>query len=139
MLKSAPCQEVIEKDNPDLLKFPIIKCWPHDGQAEDEGRFITLPMVFTKDPETGRPNCGMYRIHIYDKKTTGMHWHIHKDGARHYEKYKKIGMRMPAAIAVGGDPAVIYSASAIARVYRRDALCRFSEKGSGRNGEVHNK
>ena len=111
-VKSAPCQEVIEKDNPDLSKFPIIKCWPHDGQAEDEGRFITLPMVFTKDPETGRPNCGMYRIHIYDKKTTGMHWHIHKDGARHYEKYKKLGQRMPAAIAVGGDPAVIYSASA---------------------------
>ncbi|HBR22067.1 MAG TPA: menaquinone biosynthesis decarboxylase [Nitrospiraceae bacterium] len=111
-VKSAPCQEVIEKDNPDLSKFPIIKCWPHDGQAEDEGRFITLPMVFTKDPETGRPNCGMYRIHIYDKNTTGMHWHIHKDGARHYEKYKKLGTRMPAAIAVGGDPAVIYSASA---------------------------
>ena len=111
-VKSAPCQEVIEKDNPDLSKFPIIKCWPHDGQAEDEGRFITLPMVFTKDPETGRPNCGMYRIHIYDKRTTGMHWHIHKDGARHYEKYRKLCTRMPAAIAVGGDPAVIYSASA---------------------------
>lgn len=111
-VKSAPCQEVIEKDNPDLSKFPIIKCWPHDGQAEDEGRFITLPMVFTKDPETGRTNCGMYRIHIYDKRTTGMHWHIHKDGARHYEKYKKLGTRMPATIAVGGDPAVIYSASA---------------------------
>ncbi len=111
-VKSAPCQEVIEKDNSDLSTFPIIKCWPNDGQAEDEGRFITLPMVFTKDPETGKPNCGMYRIHIYDKKTTGMHWHIHKDGARHYEKYKKLGTRMPAAIAVGGDPAVIYSASA---------------------------
>lgn len=111
-VKSAPCQEVIEKDNPDLSKFPIIKCWPHDGQPKDEGRFITLPMVFTKDPETGRPNCGMYRVHIYDEKTTGMHWHIHKDGARHYEKYKKLGTQMPAAIAVGGDPAVIYSASA---------------------------
>jgi 4-hydroxy-3-polyprenylbenzoate decarboxylase len=59
-------------------------------------------MVFTKDPETGRPNAGMYRIHIYDKKTTGMHWHIHKDGARHYDKYKK-WPRMPAAIAVGND------------------------------------
>ncbi|TAL22608.1 MAG: menaquinone biosynthesis decarboxylase [Nitrospirae bacterium] len=111
-VKNAPCQEVIEKDNPDLSKFPVIKCWPHDGQPGDEGRFITLPMVFTKDPETGRPNCGMYRIHIYDKKTTGMHWHIHKDGARHYEKYKKLGQRMPAAIAVGSDPAVIYASSA---------------------------
>lgn len=111
-VKTAPCQEVIEREHPDLGKFPIIKCWPHDGQPNDEGRFITLPMVFTKDPETGRPNSGMYRIHIYDKKTTGMHWHIHKDGARHYEKYKKMGKRMPAAIAVGSDPAVIFASSA---------------------------
>jgi 4-hydroxy-3-polyprenylbenzoate decarboxylase len=111
-VKSAPCQEVIEKDNPDLGNFPIIKCWPHDGQPGDEGRFITLPMVFTKDPDTGRPNCGMYRIHVYDKNTTGMHWHIHKDGARHYDKYWKSDRRMPAAIAVGSDPAVIYASSA---------------------------
>jgi 4-hydroxy-3-polyprenylbenzoate decarboxylase len=111
-VKSAPCQEVIEKDAPDLSRFPIIKCWPGDGQPTDEGRFITFPMVFTKDPETGRPNCGMYRIHVYNKTTTGMHWHIHKDGARHYDKYKKLGKRMPAAIAVGSDPAVIYASSA---------------------------
>jgi 4-hydroxy-3-polyprenylbenzoate decarboxylase len=111
-VKSAPCQEVVEIDNPDLGKFPIIKCWPGDGQPGDEGRFITLPMVFTKDPETGRPNCGMYRIHVYDKNTTGMHWHIHKDGARHYDKYWRSGKRMPAAIAVGSDPAVIYASSA---------------------------
>lgn len=111
-VKSAPCQEVIERDNPDLSKFPILKTWPHDGQPTDEGRFITFPMVFTKDPETGRPNCGMYRIHVYDKTTTGMHWHIHKDGARHYDKYKALKQRMPAAIAVGSDPAVIYSATA---------------------------
>ncbi len=106
-VKNAPCQEIIEKDNPDLSKFPVLQCWPGDG-----GRFITLPMVFTKDPETGRQNCGMYRIHIYDKNTTGMHWHIHKDGARHYDKYKAMKKRMPAAIAVGSDPAVIYSATA---------------------------
>jgi 4-hydroxy-3-polyprenylbenzoate decarboxylase len=111
-VKSAPCQEVIEKEDPDLGRFPVLKCWPHDGQPEDEGRFITFPMVFTKDPETDRPNCGMYRIHLYDKNTTGMHWHIHKDGARHYDKYTKLGKRMPAAIAVGGDPAVIYASSA---------------------------
>jgi 4-hydroxy-3-polyprenylbenzoate decarboxylase len=110
-VKTAPCQEVVEKEKPDLSIFPILKCWPHDGQA-DEGRFITLPMVFTKDPETGRQNCGMYRIHIYDKNTTGMHWHIHKDGARHYDKYWKLGKRMPAAIAVGSAPAVIYASSA---------------------------
>ena len=125
-VKHAPCHEVIEKDNPDLSKFPIIKCWPGDGKigsgetetrrsgdwTSEDGRFITLPMVFTKDPETGRQNCGMYRIHIYDKKTTGMHWHIHKGGARHYDKYKAMNKRMPAAIAVGSDPAVIYSSSA---------------------------
>jgi len=111
-VKHAPCQEVIEKETPDLSKFPVLKTWPGDGQATDEGRFITFPMVFTIDPETGRPNCGMYRIHIYDKNTTGMHWHIHKDGARHYDKYKKLNRRMPVAIAIGGDPAVIYSASA---------------------------
>lgn len=112
LTKNALCQEIIEKDNPDLTKFPILKCWPGDGQPTDEGRFITLPMVFTKDPDTGRRNCGMYRIHIYDKVTTGMHWHIHKDGARHYDKYKALGRRMPAAVAVGSDPAVMYSATA---------------------------
>jgi len=111
-VKKAPCQEVVIKENPDLSIFPILKCWPGDGQPTDEGRFITLPMVFTRDPENGRPNCGMYRIHIYDKTTTGMHWHIHKDGARHYDKYKAINTQMPAAVAVGGDPAVIYAASA---------------------------
>ncbi len=112
IVKHAPCQEVIEKENPDLSRFPIIKCWPGDGQPTDEGRFITLPMVFTKDPDTGIQNCGMYRIHIYDKTTTGMHWHIHKGGARHYDKYKELKQIMPAAIAVGSDPAVIYSSSA---------------------------
>ena len=111
-VKNAPCQEIVEKDNPDLTRFPILKCWPGDGQPTDEGRFITLPMVFTKDPDTGRQNCGMYRIHVYDKTTTGMHWHIHKDGARHYDKYKALDRRMPAAVAVGSDPAVIYSATA---------------------------
>ncbi|MCI0468530.1 MAG: UbiD family decarboxylase [Nitrospirae bacterium] len=125
-VKHAPCHEVIEIDNPDLSRFPIIKCWPGDGKqghgetgtrghggwTAEEGRFITLPMVFTKDKETGRQNCGMYRIHIYDKNTTGMHWHIHKDGARHYDKYRKLNQRMPVAIAVGSDPAVIYASSA---------------------------
>jgi len=107
IVKHAPCQEVIEKENPDLTRFPILRCWPGDG-----GRFITLPMVFTRDPDTGIQNCGMYRIQIYDKRTTAIHWHIHKGGARHYDKYKELKQRMPAAIAVGSDPAVIYSSSA---------------------------
>ncbi|MCK5512540.1 MAG: UbiD family decarboxylase, partial [Thermodesulfovibrionia bacterium] len=112
LTKNALCQEIIEKDNPDLTKFPILKCWPGDGQPTDEGRFITLPMVFTKDPDTGRRNCGMYRIHIYDKVTTGMHWHIHKDGANHFSQYLQANKRMEAAIAIGSDPATIYSSTA---------------------------
>lgn len=102
---SAPCQEVIEE--PDLSTLPILKCWPLDG-----GRFITLPLVITKDPETGLQNMGMYRLQVYDKKTTGMHWHLHKDGREIYEKYKRIGGRMPVSVALGCDPATIYSATA---------------------------
>ncbi len=105
-VKNAPCQEVINKE-PDLSKLPILKTWPLDG-----GRFITFPMVFTRDPDTGMQNCGMYRMHVYDEKTTGMHWHIHKDGAMHYRKYKELGKRMTVAVAIGGDPAIIYSATA---------------------------
>jgi len=107
IVKSGPCKEVIEKDNPSLDIFPILKTWPGDG-----GRFITLPMVFTKDPETGERNCGMYRMHVYDSRTTGMHWHMHKDGARHYRKAEQMGRRLEVAVAIGSDPAVIYSATA---------------------------
>lgn len=105
-VKNAPCQEVINHE-PDLSKIPILKTWPLDG-----GRFITFPMVFTRDPETGKQNCGMYRMHVYDEKTTGMHWHVHKDGAIHYRKYKELGKKMPVAVAIGSDPAVIYSSTA---------------------------
>lgn len=121
-VKSAPCQEVIIR-NPDLSILPALKCWPLDGNQSKypsanplplvkEGKFITLPMVFTVDPQTGSRNCGMYRIHIFDKQTTGMHWHIHKDGASHYNAYKALNKPMPASIAIGADPAVIYSATA---------------------------
>lgn len=102
-----PCKEMIEKDNPALDIFPILKTWPDDG-----GRFITLPMVFTKDPETGARNCGMYRMHVYDERTTGMHWHMHKDGARHYRNSKRLGKRLEVAVVIGSDPAVMYSATA---------------------------
>ncbi len=104
-VKNAPAQEVIEKA--DLTKLPIMQCWPDDG-----GKFITLPLVFTKDPETGTQNVGMYRMQVYDKNTTGMHWHLHKDGREIYEKYKKIGKRMPVSVAIGCDPATIYAATA---------------------------
>ena len=102
------CQEVIiQGDDVDLTKLPILTSWGYDG-----GPFITLPMVCTVDPETGIPNIGMYRMQIFDKRTTGMHWHRHKTGARHYDAYKRLGKRMPVSVALGGDPAYIYSATA---------------------------
>ncbi|MCM1991667.1 menaquinone biosynthesis decarboxylase [Oceanirhabdus seepicola] len=104
-VKKGACQEVIEE--PDLTKLPILQCWPEDG-----GKYITLPLVITKDPETGQQNVGMYRLQVYDEKTTGMHWHLHKDGREIYEKYRKSGKRMPVSVALGCDPATIYSATA---------------------------
>ncbi len=92
---------------PDLNKLPIPKCWPFDG-----GKFITLPMVHTVNPETGTSNVGMYRMQVLDSSTTAMHWHLHKDGARHFEMYKKMGKIMPVSVAIGGDPILAYCASA---------------------------
>jgi 4-hydroxy-3-polyprenylbenzoate decarboxylase len=106
-VKAGPCKEVVIKDNPSLDILPVLKTWPEDG-----GRFITLPMVFTKDPETGARNCGMYRMQVFDGKTTGMHWHMHKDGAAHYRKAERMGRRLPVAVAIGSDPAVMYSSTA---------------------------
>lgn len=103
--KHAPCQEVIEE--PDLDTLPILQCWPQDG-----GKYITLPLVFTKDPDNNQQNVGMYRLQVYDKKTTGMHWHWHKDGREIYEKYRRLGKKMPVSVALGCDPATIYSATA---------------------------
>ncbi len=100
------CQEVINRE-PDLSEIPVLKCWPADG-----GRFVTLPMVITRDLESGIRNVGMYRMQIFDKDLTGMHWHRHKVGARHYNQYKEAGKRMPVAVAIGGDPVYTYSATA---------------------------
>jgi 4-hydroxy-3-polyprenylbenzoate decarboxylase len=100
------CQEIIHT-NPDLSALPILKCWPEDG-----GRFITLPMVISKDPHTGIRNIGMYRMQVFEKDLTGMHWHKHKVGARHFNEYKKLGKKMPVAVAIGGDPVYTYSATA---------------------------
>ena len=102
------CQQVVlEGDEAKLSLLPILKCWPHDG-----GRFVTLPMVHTIDPDNGIRNVGMYRMQIFDDHTTGLHWHHHKTGARHYEAYKRRGERMPVAVAIGGDPAYAFSATA---------------------------
>ena len=131
-VKTGPCKDVIQRfdapttrtdpwpkapnwQNPStldprpstLLTLPILKCWPLDG-----GRFITLPCVVTQDPDTGERNVGMYRIQIYDDRTTGMHWQLQKVGARHGRRYYESGTRMPVAIFLGGDPLFTFAATA---------------------------
>jgi len=100
------CQEVVMKD-PDITKFPVLKCWPEDG-----GPFLTLPIIHTKDPLTGIRNVGLYRMQVFTPTMTGMHWHRHKVSARHFNEYKKRGEKMPVAVALGGDPAYTYAATA---------------------------
>ncbi|HEX9511066.1 MAG TPA: menaquinone biosynthesis decarboxylase [Puia sp.] len=100
------CQEVVQT-NPDIGLLPVITCWPKDG-----GPFVTLPIIHTKDPNNGSRNVGMYRMQVFSPTMTGMHWHKHKVSARHFSEYKKSGKRMPVAVALGGDPAYAYSATA---------------------------
>jgi 4-hydroxy-3-polyprenylbenzoate decarboxylase len=129
IVKNGACKEVIHKfdasasaknwptapdwkkgtppNPPTLLNLPIQKCWPLDG-----GRFITLPCVVTKDPDTGERNVGMYRIQIYDDRTTGMHWQLQKVGARHGRRYYETDTRMPVSIFIGGDPMFPFAATA---------------------------
>ncbi len=106
-VSSGPCKEVVRKEGFSLREFPILHCWPQDG-----GPFITLPMVFSHNPDTGKRNCGMYRLQVYDDRTTGMHWQTHKQGAEHYRRLLKEGTKkiMPVAAAIGCDPATMYSA-----------------------------
>lgn len=100
------CQEVIMKE-PDITRLPVITCWPKDG-----GPFVTLPVIHTKDPNTHSRNVGMYRMQVFGPTLTGMHWHKHKVSAKHFAEYKKLGKRMPVAVALGGDPVYAYSATA---------------------------
>jgi 4-hydroxy-3-polyprenylbenzoate decarboxylase len=104
IVKEGGCQEVVVRE-PDLNMLPVLTCWPGDA-----GPFITLPMVFSKDPRTGTRNVGLYRMQVFDARTTGMHWHPHKVGARHYQHQQ--GRRMALAACLGGDPAMIYAATA---------------------------
>ncbi|MEW6129148.1 MAG: menaquinone biosynthesis decarboxylase [Acidobacteriota bacterium] len=107
IVKDGECKDVILKEGEfSLWDFPIIKCWPEDG-----GRFITLPLVFTKNPETGKRNCGMYRMQVYDETTTGMHWQVHKQGANHLRMLKRQGGgRLEVAVAIGTDPITTFAA-----------------------------
>ena len=110
---SGSCKEVILKSDFDLNRFPILKCWPRDA-----GRFITFPLVFTHDPETGRRNCGVYRMQVYDGQTTGMHWQVHKHGAEHFRHAQRAAgaggkgssnRRLEVAVAIGSDPATMFA------------------------------
>jgi 4-hydroxy-3-polyprenylbenzoate decarboxylase len=114
-VREAACQEVVHNidsragpaDDFSLRDLPILKCWPNDG-----GRFITLPNVHTRDPETGARNVGVYRMQIFDERTTAMHWQVHKVGARHGKRYYERDERMPVAVTLGGDPALSFAATA---------------------------
>ncbi|HJZ12186.1 MAG TPA: UbiD family decarboxylase, partial [Acidobacteriota bacterium] len=106
-VKSGSCKEIILKENASLRMLPILKCWPKDA-----GRYITLPLVFTVDPRTGKHNVGCYRLQVMDDKTLLMHWQMHKHGAHHHKIYSSQKKRMEVAIAIGCDPVLTFSAIA---------------------------
>jgi len=106
-VRSGACQELVETSRPSLASLPILQCWPMDA-----GRFITLPLVITRDPDTGTRNVGMYRLQMYDERTLGLHWQLHKGSAEHYRKAEAMGKRLEVAVVLGPDPALIYAASA---------------------------
>jgi 4-hydroxy-3-polyprenylbenzoate decarboxylase len=107
-VRSGPCQEVVQKDNPSLASLPVLQCWPKDG-----GRFITLPQVITRDPATNTRNVGMYRLQVVDDRTLLMHWQRHKGGAEHERAARLVRQEtFPAAVVLGGDPAAMWCSSA---------------------------
>ncbi len=106
-VSSGPCQEVVETE-PSLDDLPIMKCWPEDG-----GRYITFPQVITRRPRDSKRNVGMYRMQVLDERSTAMHWQLHHDANRHYHEAEQMGLdRLEVAVALGGDPALTYSATA---------------------------
>jgi len=109
-VQTGACKERIHhaaKGGRGLADLPILKCWPKDG-----GPFVTLPTVYTQDPDTGERNVGMYRMQVYDGWSTGMHWQIHKVAARHGKRYVERGERMPVTVCLGGDPVFTFAATA---------------------------
>ena len=132
-MDNGPCKEVIQHDGFSLLDYPVLHCWPQDG-----GPFITLPMVFSKNPDTGKRNCGMYRMQVYDERTTGMHWQTHKQGAEHYRRLQQHGQQ--AHGRRGGDRRRsgddVLGDSAAAAGPRRDDDRRLPARQAGRDGEV---
>lgn len=106
-VSKAPCQEVVVDEGASVAGLPILKCWPEDG-----GRFITLPLVISRDPQTKSRNVGMYRMQVFDGTTMGMHWHLHKGGAGQLRKSEEKRTRLEVAVAIGVDPATIYAGSA---------------------------
>jgi 4-hydroxy-3-polyprenylbenzoate decarboxylase len=105
-VKDAACQEIVTRDGT-LDGLPILKCWPEDG-----GKYITFPLVFTKDPESGVRNIGTYRMQVFDARTTGMHWQRHKGGAQHYRVAERLGKRLEVAVALSAEPVLPYCATA---------------------------
>ena len=107
-VRAGACQQVVKADRFSLRDYPVLTCWPGDG-----GPFITLPMVFSRNPITGKRNCGMYRMQVYGERTTGMHWQTHKQGAEHYRRLRQQGRqtRMEVAVAIGADPATMVAGS----------------------------
>ena len=105
-VKSGPCKDVIRRDNFALSEFPILQCWPEDG-----GRYITWPLVITKNPETGKRNVGVYRMQVFDGRSTGMHWQTQKHGAEHFRRARsRLGAgKLEIAVAIGSDPATCLS------------------------------
>jgi 4-hydroxy-3-polyprenylbenzoate decarboxylase len=126
VVRRGACQEVVHTDDANLFDLPVLKCWPHDGDpaalgddrpavptAADQvpGRYITLGGIFTRHPETGDRNVGMYRVQLFEPRLAAMHWHPHHDGARHFRAYRARGERMPVAIALGGPAILPYAAT----------------------------
>src|SRR3984885_15848443 len=107
IVSKGKCQEVIRTEGFSLYDYPVLTCWPVDGCP-----FVTLPMVFSRNPDSGKRNCGMYRLQVFEERTTGMHWQTHKQGAEHYRRRVAEGKstRMDVAVAIGSDPATMYSA-----------------------------